>query len=468
MKLAAIWLLSLTAAGQTSLVDAIQADSLRGRISFLASDLLEGRDTPSRGLDIAAEYIASEFRRAGLDGPPGFFQFADFIAIRNRAEGLQLVLSGAGETRSVGAEGLEVRAVRGLHLENQPVFKWAPGVKMPPSVAGHVLVLRRPSDSSTLAALELARPDAIVELSRRLDPEPERDVRLEPGKDPDSRATPVVMAREGELESVFDRLPNGAGSGRVTLHVPDPLITPARVKNVIGILRGSDSRLRNQALVISAHYDHLGLTQGADPIYNGANDNASGVAGVIELAHAFAQRAHPKRTLIFVAFFGEEKGLLGSAYYVAHPLVALSDTIADINFEQIGRPNRDDGLPPGQMGVTGYELSNLASSIASDAGSAGVKIDDTKHNEEYFARSDNYSFAKAGIPAQTFVAAYEYPDYHQVTDSWEKLDYGNMATLLRAIALGILDLADREAVPHWNETNPAAKSYWTAWRALHK
>jgi Zn-dependent M28 family amino/carboxypeptidase len=305
-------------------MDHISADSLRGHLSFISSDLLEGRATPSRGLDVAAEYIAAQFRRAGLAaaGDDGYFQ-------------------------------------------------------------------------------------------------------------------------------------TGAVDGK-----------PAR--NVVGLLRGSDPALSDTYVILSAHYDHVGMRPtGDDKIYNGANDDGSGTVSVMEIASAVAASpVHPKRSILFMTFFGEEKGLLGSKYYTSHPLVPLEKTIAEVNLEQVGRTDSTDGPQIDVAYVTGFDYSNLAKILAGEAPAAGVKISKDPA-EKFFERSDNLYFAQAGVPAHTVYVAADYSDYHRVSDEWQKIDYANMARVDRGIALGLLRLASDAAPPKWNESEPAARRYADAAKKLH-
>jgi Zn-dependent M28 family amino/carboxypeptidase len=216
---------------------------------------------------------------------------------------------------------------------------------------------------------------------------------------------------------------------------------------------------------VSAHYDHLGA--GDSGIYSGANDNASGVAAVLSLASAFSRETpRPRRTLVFLAFFGEEKGLLGSTWFAKHPPVPLTRIVADINFEQLGDTGSDGDVPAAALGVTGYALSDLPQLVAPALASAGVPLKDTRDNLSYFARSDNFPLAQAGIPSHTFVAAYEYPDYHRISDKWQKLNYENMARITRALAFAIESLGDSPVIPHWIESGKT-KGYLDAWRAMH-
>jgi hypothetical protein len=311
---------------QQAVVNGISENSLRGNLSFLSSDLLEGRDTPSRGLDLAAEYIAAEFRRAGLEpaGGDGYFQ--------------------------------------------------------------------------------------------------------------------------------------------------DAMVKDQVVRNVAGLLRGSDPALADTYVLLSAHYDHLGMRPtGEDRIYNGANDDGSGTVSVIEIASALAAAPErPKRSILFLTFYGEEKGLLGSRYYAAHPLEPLDKTVASVNLEQVGRTDASDGKQIGVGYLTGFDYSNLGAILNEAAQPAGIPIKkDLPSKGEFFARSDNLSLARAGVVSHTIYVADNYSDYHKVGDEWQKIDYANMAAVDRAIALGLLRLASDATPPQWNEASPAVRPFAEAARKLH-
>ncbi len=463
-------LIALLAPAQSPQPETVSAAMLRSSVSFLASDLLEGRDTPSRGLDIAAAYIASEFRRANLESVPGsdYFQTANYLQITDSAEAPSFNLSGVPE---VTGDRIAILSSRGARLNNEPVFKWAPNVKIDTPLNGKILLLRTPSDFAIIGKLAFSKPDAIVILSRGLPNEQRRKHRLTP-LDVEPADNPVVITvPEMDAEATFDRLPTGLTTARASMNVPDPIRKPVVLRNVIGILRGSDVKLREQYLLLTAHYDHLGLVDsgGEHAIFNGANDNASGVATVIALAGALArENAHPRRTLVFMCFFGEEKGLLGSAWYVKHPAVPLAQTIADLNFEQMGETAKADGLPASSLGITGFDFTDLPQILSPALEAAGVEVREARHNAEFFQRSDNLSFAEAGIPAHTFLAALEYPDYHRTTDQWPQLNYENMAKLVRALETAIRDLANRPELPQWNQDSKKTREFVKAWRALHR
>jgi len=310
----------------------ITANSLRGAVSFLASDLLEGRDTPSRGLDIAGEYIASQFRRLGLEpaGDDGYFQSV------------------------------------------------------------------------------VVRPE-----------------------DPDS----------------------------------------PKSRNVAGILRGSDPQLNETYVMLSAHYDHKGPAEsGDDKIFNGANDNASGTAAVMEVANALAAlHPRPKRSVLFILFCGEEKGLRGSRYYVEHPLVPLGKTIADLNLEQLGRTDAPEGPHLKTANVTGFDFSDMTPILVDAGKRVGIAVSkDAQASDSYFKLSDNAPIARTGIPAHTLSVTYDFPDYHAVGDEWQKIDYDNMAKVDQAVGIATLRLAQALTPPHWYEAYPAAKPYAEAAQKLHE
>lgn len=234
----------------------------------------------------------------------------------------------------------------------------------------------------------------------------------------------------------------------------------AKVSNVIGVLPGTDPALKDRYVIVSAHYDHLGKREGeGDTIFNGANDDASGVAGVIETARVLAKRKL-KRTVVFMCFYGEEKGLVGSRYYAQHPVFPVAQTVANINLEQIGRTDDSEGPRVGKYNLTGFDFTDLPKSLGPAAAKWSVSLE--KHptlNEPYFMASDNYSFAAVGIPCTTISVAYEFPDYHRVGDHADRLDYPNFAKIVRAIAEGVEAVSNGADDPKWNKDNPKAKRF---------
>ena len=227
--------------------------------------------------------------------------------------------------------------------------------------------------------------------------------------------------------------------------------------NVVGMLPGRDPALRHEAILVTAHYDHLGESdsdeEGGDTIWNGANDNASGVAAMIAIAEVFATLLEPpRRSIVFIAFCGEEIGMRGSKHWLRDPLWPISDTAAVVNLEMLGRAEPVD---PPVVWITGHELSTMP--VAFGEGARFVASSTIGEAEaDTYDRSDNISFAREGVVAHTFAAGRLDAYYHAVADEAADLDYDRMAAIVRALAHGIHELADRPTRPRWTTAGKAA------------
>ena len=227
--------------------------------------------------------------------------------------------------------------------------------------------------------------------------------------------------------------------------VPLPRRRPA--VNVIGVIRGSDPALNSEHILIDAHYDHLGIrTPGVhgDTIYNGADDDASGVTAVLEIARQLSAGPRQRRTIIFAATIGEEVGLLGTNWYVAHPALPLEQMVANLEIEMIGRPDSLAG-GPGRAWLTGYERSTMGDILA--AGGIPI-VPDKRPREQFFQRSDNIAFARRGIVAHTLSSFNLHADYHQPSDDASRVDFEHMAGVINAAARATKLLANG-VKPEW-------------------
>lgn len=240
------------------------------------------------------------------------------------------------------------------------------------------------------------------------------------------------------------------------------------VRNVIGLVKGSDPALAGTYLLVTAHYDHVGVRgDSGDTIYNGANDNGSSIVAMVELAKCLgAMKTKPKRSILFIAFWGEEKGLQGARYYAQNPLVPLAKTVGNLNIEQIGRTDDTDGPQVSRFALTGFDFTSMSKSLKDAAKLAGVEVDSRPQGDPYFMASDNAALARVGIPAHTASVAYSFPDYHKPGDHWDKIDYDNLAKVTKAIGMGVLSLANSTKAPAWNEANPKTKPYVEAFKKL--
>lgn len=233
-----------------------------------------------------------------------------------------------------------------------------------------------------------------------------------------------------------------------------------KVYNVVGMLPGSDAALKSEYVLLGAHYDHIGVkSEGEDRIFNGANDDASGVSGVLEIARGFQRLGKaPKRSVVFVAFWGEERGLLGARAFLEVPTLPHRSIAALINLEQIGRTDDSEGPRKGEFNVTGFELSDLGDKLKAAASGVGVKVTAHPRNSiPFFSRADNFAFAQKGIVAHTISTCYMFPDYHGVDDEVEKIEPEHLASMIQAIGAGVRAVADGDR-PKWKEI-PAAKRY---------
>jgi Zn-dependent M28 family amino/carboxypeptidase len=215
----------------------------------------------------------------------------------------------------------------------------------------------------------------------------------------------------------------------------------ARTYNVVGMIRGVAPNADSEAILLTAHYDHLGVRDGV--IYPGANDDASGTAAVAELARMLGKASRPQRTVLFALFGCEEEGGHGARFYVANPPVPLSHIAANLEFEMIGLP---DPQRPKTLMLTGWERSNLGPALQQRGAEIGP---DLYPQQNFFRRSDNYQLALKGVVAQTISAWPVPPTYHRETDTLANLDLGFMVEIIQSLAKPIDWLVNSDFRPEW-------------------
>ncbi len=437
---------------EQSVIDSIQQTQVLETVSFLASDDMNGRDTPSKEFVIAAEYVANRFRKAGLEGlgtEGGFFQTVELF--RTSAPATKAIASTAAKRE------IQLTVFTGLKevLDVQGAIREVTETPDPDGNKSEIFIMDEQSlapqtRDNPLAALvkylrataPLVRQGAKVVLLRVADDSPLFDVvesfQQQPISIPaqfEPQCAIVLVAKSQEL------------SGDIQLEIPPNVKAGSPVHNVVGVLRGSDPNQANKAVMISAHLDHIGpAPRGEDKVNNGADDNASGVTGVLTLADAFAAlKTRPERSVIFITFWGEEKGLLGSKYFAENPLWKLEDLICDVNLEMLGRPEEN---ADGKAWGTGWPHSNLGPLMATGAKRAGVTI---FHHEQFsemlYARSDNASFLSQGVIAHSFSAGSLHSDYHQPSDEVSKLNIPHMTKVIQGLMAGVLPIARGQATP---------------------
>ena len=455
------------------------------RVGVIAADSMLGRATPSPGLERTAEYVAAEFQRAGLRpaGEKGTYLQRFGVTrwtIDTVRSAVELVVDGV---RGVARVGTDARYVLGT-IPSQPVqgsvvllfrgdtsaITEAAGVK--DRIVLLVVDFTKPvSPALNQKIVDLARagPKAVVILSNRdsvtfaqrlsaaARPRLTRDLEAladdgAPVVEVHERALAPVLAAADIDPAQLRRL--GRDYRRtvpgltVKLNLSRTIVAKGMVPNVAGILEGSDPRLRQEYLIYSAHIDHIGISPGQrDSINNGADDNASGVAGLLELVEAFTlPGVHPKRSLLFLAPSGEEDGLLGSAHFIEHPPVALKQVVANINMDLVGRNWRDSviavGLEQSDLGAT------LGRVVHAHPELGMTPIADRWPEERIFYRSDHFNFARKGVPILFFTSG-THPDYHQPSDEIHTIDGEKEARLVRLLFYLGAAVADAVSRPRW-------------------
>ncbi|MBE0660643.1 MAG: M20/M25/M40 family metallo-hydrolase [Bryobacteraceae bacterium] len=457
---------------EAKLIRAVSADSMRGDVSFLASDLLEGRDTPSRGLEIAAEYLASQFRALGMKpaGTEGYFQIAEYAVVEPVTSGFTLTMESGAEKYDVKAEKVMVTAMKAAEGAALEVVQIDLAGELPARTAieGKAVLLKSAGRMSREAMRKREQvrgmgPAVVISFTPFLSRRPQ----LRQAGAVEAAAAPSVAIQDSELQKQLE----GASSLKATFKIPSPVMEPAKLKNVVAVIEGTDAAMKGQYIILSGHYDHTGVNPRAegDRIMNGANDDASGTSVVLEIARAFVKTGvKPNRSIVFALWFGEEKGLFGSTYYAANPAFPLKDTVAMVNFEHMGRTDDNEGSTKGRMSLTGIDYTEIGQFMA-DAGKV-VGVDVYKHeknSDPYFSRSDNQPFADAGVPAHAALGCFIFPDYHRPGDEWQKIDYDNMAQLTRVAAVATWRMANRAKPPAWNTANPRTSQYLKASQELY-
>jgi Zn-dependent M28 family amino/carboxypeptidase len=245
-------------------------------------------------------------------------------------------------------------------------------------------------------------------------------------------------------------IPNSTVSIRVDLKD-----VPSETYNIYGFIEGTDPKLKEEFIVVGAHYDHLGFggptaSGGSkrNEIYNGADDNASGVAGIIELANLLKANP-PKRSILFIAFSGEEMGLLGSAWYIKHPAISLDKIVTMLNFDMIGRMKTEEGLTVfGHASATGFE--SVIDSISASTQLTLIKASDA------YGPSDHSSFYAAKIPVLMFFTGI-HEDYHRPTDDWNKINYDGMVKTINFSYKVLQTISNKDSKPVYKEITSATQ-----------
>jgi hypothetical protein len=506
-------------------VDGISAKQLKDYLTFIASDELEGRDTPSRGLDIAAKYIASHLASWGIKPAGGdgtYFQKVplrlnkidtvatrfdlggqryvygnDFYASFNPAsfENAPLVFAGNGwviKSKNIDPyQGIDVKnkviivvnalpkgitfgdlkGPAGADWSSPPLYAQAHGAKA-------VIAFSTYANLVNWDATRYGQAEKGVVFYGSQD---------SPIKIPTFTVAPKVMSAlfygeklsstvlfnrsiTGEEIPSFELKPEKRVSGSVVVK-SENIFT----QNVVGVLEGTDPVLKNEYVAVGAHYDHVGMNPfapGPDKIWNGADDDGSGTVAVLSIAETFAKGAQkPKRSMLFIWHAGEEKGLWGSEYFTDNPTVPIGSIVTELNIDMIGRyqnpgdenhpQNKNLPKPNEVFSIGSKMMSTELGQIAEDVNNSFLKLsynykyDDPNDEERFFYRSDHFNYARKGVPIIFFMDG-SHADYHQPSDSVEKINFEEMAKVTKTIFATGWELANRATRPKVDKPLPAS------------
>jgi hypothetical protein len=516
--------------------ETIREDTLRADLTFLASDALQGRMSLQAGDEAAIQWIASEFAKAGLrpafnasylqpvplveyrpdrsqnfvslsrGGKETQWKFPDVLGGYRQDTDLtaDVVFAGFGITApELGYDdyaGLDVHGKIVLLFDHEPqetnansIFNGTGNTRYATTRvkvlnaqahdAGGVLIVAEPNRTHPSNQERIARIGGSAVRATPLPSQALADDELHiPAAIVSDAAAKEILATAGdapsELQSAIDRdlkpqsrpLPDT----RATLHFRNTSVTTGTSYNVVGLLEGSDAKLRSETILISGHHDHDGMS--GSETWHGADDNGSGSVGVVALAHAFAVNAKaksglaPKRSILFVVFAAEERGLLGAFYLAAHPLRPLDTTRAMINFDMIGRNETPSDQTKGLLEIptdTTNRLNLIGALYSPDYDRTvveqnkhvGLVLDDRFDHESalnVFFRSDQFPFVLKNIPAFWWFTGF-HPDYHHTTDTADKINYIKMAKILRLAYLSGYQFANEAAPPRF-VASPGAKT----------
>lgn len=428
--------LSLAASAQTTGAPwVVKQQWVSAHESFLASDALQGRKSATRDETIAAVYVASQFESFGLKPAPGMSSYLQTAVIpKQRLEGTgRLNVNG-----KVEATGLTLFTSTGQAISG----KLSVAASEDPKTLGTDEIVLVKGPAPLLDWYGAAGRQGVKLLIAR-DSEETRKTYAQMGGQPrlmrgQGRPRPTLLTVPAAL---FDQLAAAPGQA-LTLEPPaivdDKLITT----NAIGYLQGTDPKAGT--ILFSAHLDHLGLQADGATIMHGANDNASGVTAVLEVARALAAGKQPKRSVLFVCFGAEELGLLGAGYFAKNPPIPLTDIIANLEFEMIGM--QDPKLPAKTLMMTGFERSDFGETMKA----RGFSITADPYPEhKFFERSDNYQLALAGIVAHTVSGWATTPTYHKADDDIAHLDLPFMTSVIQSLIEPARWLVNSDYVPAW-------------------
>ena len=489
----------------------ITADGLKKQLSIVAADDMEGRETGKPGAEKAANYLAGEYKKLGLlPANKGSF-FLDVPLVEASFKVDKFSVNGTALTSGKEFYATGSSAATTVNASDVVFLGYGSDAELTADIKGKVVLII--AEEKPLKAGETAPP-----ARRGMSAARTKIMQAIQAKNPQ-----LILSASPAVATMLTRMRGfGAGGGRLAIKKDGPVASQAVVLNItteladailknsgktyaalktaidggatqtqtvkadvaasygstdkdvkavdiVAMIPGSDPKLKDEVLVFSAHYDHIGLTtRGDDKVSNGADDDGSGTVSILEIAKAFMaakKDGHgPRRTILFLGNVGEEKGLLGSEYYAEHPVFPLANTITDLNIDMIGRVGAEYMTSPDSGNyvypIGSAMLSTELHKIGEDANNTYTKLkldykyDDISDPNRFYYRSDHYNFAKHGVPI-IFYFNGVHADYHGAGDEVSKINFPLMAKRAQLVFFTGWELANRDKRPFVDAKNPA-------------
>ena len=417
------------------------ADCVKANMEGLAGNALRGRACGTEDENAAARFVADKLKSYGVKGAAadgGHLQRVDYRVPTYAARPALSI----GTTRFAQGDGVVIMTPAPEAAGELMVL----GVQADPAVAaGKVVVLDAAFDPRLTGPMFRAGAVAVIapapgsvdgawtELADR----PPPGVEVIGAEDPPAPLRTTVFAKPEAYAAI-----RALAGQTATVSAPRGEPVAKTTYNVLGVIHGAAADADRHAILLSAHYDHVGVQGGV--IYHGANDDASGTAAVLEFARILAAEKRSKRTVQFALFGCEEQGGHGAKYFLAHPPSPLSDLAANLEFEMIGLP---DPQQPKTLMLTGWDRSNLGPTLKAQGADIGP---DLYPEQNFFQRSDNYQLALKGVVAQTVSAWPMPPTYHQASDDLAHIDLGFMTGVIQSLVKPVQWLLNSDFRPEWN------------------
>lgn len=462
---------------------------VEGHLRFLASDELGGRKTGEPGNDVAARYIAEQFRGFGVMAPKGHEEYFQRVPFKRNIPPASGTLQWADTLLTLGKEmiimsgsdnAIEAEVIFAGHAWKDSTQNDLEGLDLRDKIV--LAQMGKPNAANPMENFGAARSKieflreagaiALIDIYNLQFPWrmllnylQGEQMSLDTDQEDESDQSFKYILASHDFSSVIKRLNDGE---KLTFEIEQEAAQEIRItsNNVVGFIQGTDPVLQDEYILLSAHYDHIGIDRrnrsaesGRDSIFNGARDNAFGTTALLMAAKAFA-KSPPRRSIILLACTGEEEGLLGSQYYSDNPVFPLNRTIFNLNTDGAGY--NDTSI----VSIFGLDRMDIGMIMEKGAAVVGLQVfGDPAPEQNLFERSDNVSFARKGIPSPTYSPGFKEFDqeinryYHQLGDEPKSIDFDYLLRFCKSFVYTARLFADQDSKPAWTPGDNFEKAY---------